>query len=67
MFMKMFANICVQQQAIWITRAKMALYHSPDYQTSFRSTGLSVQMKKFNIDFQDSGHGSHLGFPNRMI
>ena len=41
----------------------MALYRSPDYQTSFESTGLSVQ-KKFNIDFQD---GSHLGFPVRMI
>ena len=30
----------------------------------FESTGLSVQEKKFNIDFQD---GSHLGFPIRMI
>ena len=29
----------------------MALYHSPDYQTSFESIGLSVQEKKFNIDF----------------
>ena len=28
----------------------MALYPSPDYQTSFESTGLSVQEKKFNID-----------------
>ena len=42
----------------------MALYHSPDYQTSFKSVGLSVQEKKFNIDFQDCGH---LGFPIRMI
>ena len=43
----------------------MALYHSPDYQTNFKSTGLSVQ-EKFNIpvDFQD---GDHLGFPIRMI
>ena len=45
-------------------RAKMALYCSPDYQTSFESVGLSVQEKKFNIDFQD---GSHLGFPIRII
>ena len=28
----------------------MALYRPPDYQTSFKSTGLSVQKKKFNID-----------------
>ena len=34
----------------------MALYRSPDYQTSFGSVGLSVQEKKFNIDFQDGGH-----------
>ena len=39
----------------------MALYHSPDYQTNFESVGLSVQEKKFNIDFQD------LGFPIRKI
>ena len=45
-------------------RAKIALYRSPDYQTSFKSIGLSVQEKKFNIDFQD---GSHLGFLIRMI
>ena len=42
----------------------MALYRSLDFQTSFESAGLSVQEKKFNIDFQD---GSHLGFPIRMI
>ena len=44
-------------------RAKMALHHSPDYQTSFESTGLSVQ-EKFNIDFQD---GCQPGFPIRKI
>ena len=43
--------------------ANMALYGSPDYQTSFKSTGLSVQKKTFNIDFQDGGHP---GFPIRM-
>ena len=41
----------------------MVLYCSLDYQTSFKSTGLSVREKKFNIDFQDGGH---LGFPIRM-
>ena len=41
----------------------MALYHSPDYQTSFEAIGLSVQ-EKFNTDFQDGGH---LGFPIGMI
>ena len=40
-------------------RAKMALYRSPDYQTSFQTIGLSVKEKKFNIDFQDRGY---LGF-----
>ena len=42
----------------------MALYRSSDYQISFESVGLTVQEKKFNIDFQDGGH---LGFPIRMI
>ena len=42
----------------------MALHRSPDYQTSFESISLSVQEKKFYIDFQD---GDHLGFPIRMI
>ena len=44
----------------------MALYHSPDYQTCFESTGFLVQ-EKLNIDFQDGGHGCHLGFPIRTI
>ena len=42
----------------------MALYHSPDYQICFKSIGLLVQEKKFNIDFQDGGY---LGLPIRMI
>ena len=42
----------------------MALYRSADYQTSFESVGLSVQEKKFSIDFQI---GSHLGFPISKI
>ena len=42
----------------------MALYRSPDYHASFKSNGLLVQEKKFNIDFQDGGH---LGFPIRTI
>ena len=42
----------------------MALYCSPDYQTKVKSLGLSVQKKKFNIDFQDGGH---LGFPIRKV
>ena len=37
-------------------RAKMALYRSPDYQTSFESIDLSVQDKNFNTDFQDGGY-----------
>ena len=31
------------------------------------SIGLSVQEKKGKIDFQDGGHGGHLGFPIGMI
>ena len=42
----------------------MALHPSPDNQASFKSDGLSVQEKKFNIDFQDGGH---LRFPIRII
>ena len=30
---------------------------------SFESFGLLIQEKKRKIDFQDGGHGSHLGFP----
>ena len=36
-------------------------FPSPD---KFASTGLSIQEKKFNIDFQD---GSYLGFAIRTI
>ena len=36
----------------------MALYQSPDYQTSFESNGLSVQDKTLNIHFQDGSHGA---------
>ena len=31
------------------------------------SIGLSVQEKKRKIDFQDGGHGGHLGFPISTI
>ena len=43
----------------------MALYRSPDYQTSFESIDLSVQ--EFNTDFQDCDHGGHLEFTIRTI
>ena len=39
----------------------MALYRSTDYQPSFKLIGL--QEKKFNVEFQEEGHGHHLGFP----
>ena len=35
--------------------------------TSLESIGLSVQEKQLNIDFQDRGHGGHLGFRTRTI
>ena len=40
----------------------MTLHRSPDYQTSFESTGLLVQEKRFNIDIQDGSHGGHLEY-----
>ena len=43
------------------------IYQSPQsFQPSFESTGLLVQ-EKGKIDFQDSRHDGHLGFPIRMI
>ena len=42
----------------------MALYRLPDYQISSEAIDLLIQEKKFNIDFQDSGH---LGFSIKMI
>ena len=47
--------------------AKMALYHSPEYQTSLESVGHSVQEKKFKIEFQDGGPSSQLGFLIRPV
>ena len=34
---------------------------------SFKTIGLLFQEKKRKIDFQDGGHGDHLGFPIRII
>ena len=45
----------------------MALHRSPDYQISLESVGLSVQERKFNIEFQDGGHDGILGFSIRTI
>ena len=40
------------------------IYKSPQcFLASLESIGLLVQEKKQKIDFQDGGHGSHLGFP----
>ena len=44
------------------------IYKSPQcLLRSLESIGLSVQEKKLNIDFQDGGHGGHLGFLIRTI
>ena len=45
----------------------MALYRSPEYQTSFESVGLSAQEKQFKIYFQDDGCDGHLGILIRTI
>ena len=40
------------------------IYKSPRcFLATLEAIGLSVQEKKRKIDFQDGGHGSHLGFP----
>ena len=44
----------------------MALYCSPEYQTSFESIGLLVQAKKFK-GFLDDGCGSHLSVPTETF
>ena len=44
------------------------IYKSPRYFIpSFKSVGFLVQEKEFKTDFQDGGHGDHLGFPIGMI
>ena len=45
----------------------MALYLSPDYQTSFKSIGFSVKEKKFDIDFQDDGLGAISDFQSERF
>ena len=44
----------------WILIYKLAWY-------CFQSIGLFVQETKGKTDFQDGGHGGHLGFPIRTI
>ena len=44
----------------------MALYRSPEYQTSFESVGL-LFAEMFEIDFQGDGCGSRLGILIGMI
>ena len=40
------------------------IYKSPQcFLPSFKSIGFPVLEKKRKIDFQDGGHGGHLGFP----
>ena len=42
----------------------LLIYKSPRcFPASLEAIGLSVQEKKRKIDFQDGGHGGHLGFP----
>ena len=47
-------------QLFWSTRPRFLL-------PNFVTVGLSVQEKKRKIDFQDGGHGGHLGFPIETI
>ena len=44
------------------------IYKSPQcFLPSFKSIGFLFQAKNRKIDFQDSSHGSHLGFPTGTI
>ena len=44
------------------------MYKLPQYfLLSFESFGFSVQEKKSKTNFQDSGHGGHLGLPIKTI
>ena len=46
----------------------LLIYKSPlCFLSSFELTGLLVLKKKRKLDFQDGGHGRHLGFPIGMI
>ena len=52
----------------WHDFSYFFIYKSPQCLLwSLESIGLSVQEKKLNIDFQDGGHGGHLGFLIRTI
>ena len=55
-------------QPSWISNRHhfllFSIYKSPwCFLASLEAIGLSVQEKKRKIDFQDGGHGGHLGFP----
>ena len=45
-----------QFKQLWIYKSTQC------FLPSFESNGLSVQEKKRKMDFQDGGHGGHLGF-----
>ena len=52
----------------WHDFSYFFIYKSPQcLLTSLESIGLSVQEKQLNIEFQDCGHGGHLGFQIGMI
>ena len=52
----------------WHDFSYFFIYKSPQcLLRSLESIGLSVQEKKLSIDFQDGGHGGHLGFQIRTI
>ena len=47
--------------------ATVDLQATPILPMNFESIALSVQQKKFKIDFQDGRHGRNLWFPIRTI
>ena len=52
----------------WRDFSFFLIYKSPQcLLQNLESIGLSVQEKKLNIDFQDGGHGGHLGFRTGTI
>ena len=63
-----FWDILLTRLKCWNFQNAISKNKSPWYfLPSLESIGLSAQEMKWKIEFQDGGHGSHLGFPIGMI
>ena len=63
-----FWDILLTRLKCWNFQNAISKNKSPWYfLPSLESIGLLAQEMKWKVDFQDGGHGSHLGFPIGMI